>query len=210
MKNDIDTEIAKAFKTENDQALQELLLQAHNSNLNPIYSIAYGLTEMMPPFEDYQLAADAFCSLYGTKDEKIAAIFNAYIYVNLQPINDAFIAVLQAYEGCEIANYMLAQYYEYIGNCNRAREYLDKSLSQRQFPSNILLKLSFYSNGLNETEIANLKQALVDLVVDKQFELSSEPAGAPQLVDAHLKELVLSFYMTSINWEMTAQKHQLK
>lgn len=206
---DLDVAISSALKEEDDQKLLELLSHSHRLKLSDMYSVAYSLVEMMPPFESYDVATDVLRGRFGTDAEKIAAIFCGYIYVNLQPFDDSFATVLTKYSDCSIANYILALYFDYKGDVDEAKKYIDSSLALLHFPNNILFKILLYSNDMNDEEKDLLKREVFSLVTDKCYEFSSAPTDVDSLVDSYVKELVLGSYMTSINWDITKEKYDM-
>jgi hypothetical protein len=201
MISDLELALSSALKKEDDQQLLELLSSAYKQKLSTTHCIAYALTEMMPPFEDYDVATKVLKDLFGTEAEKIAAILCGYIYVNLQPFDESFVEVLKKYSACPISNYILALYLDYERNIEEARKYIDISLALSHFPKNVLFKLLLYSSDLNDEQREQLKEEISGLVINKRYEQSLAPEGVVDLVDAYMKELVLGSYMTSINWE---------
>jgi hypothetical protein len=111
--SDLKVRISAALVTADDQKLLELLLKAYEQKHEPIYGVAYGLTQMMPPFEDYDATIEVFTALFGSTEEKLAAIFSGYTYVNLQPFDQGFVSVLEKYSQWPIANYILALYHDH-------------------------------------------------------------------------------------------------
>ncbi|MCE0494155.1 hypothetical protein [Vibrio salinus] len=206
---DLDIAISFALKEDDDQQLLELLSRSHRLKLSVVHSMAYALMEMMPPFENYDLATDVLKGWFGTNSEKIAAIFCGYIYVNLQPFDDSFVNILDKYSDCSVANYILALYFDYEGDVDQAKKHIDSSIALRHFPNNLLFKLSLYSNKLNDEKRDLFKREVFRLVTDKQYELSSAPIDVDSLVDSYMSELVLGTYMTSVNWGITKEKYHL-
>lgn len=209
MISNLELALSVALEKEDDQQLLELLSSIHDQKLSTTHSIAYALTEMMPPFENYDVATQVLKTLFGMEAEKTSAIFCGYIYVNLQPFDDSFVEILKKYSTCSISHYILALYFDYEGKIEEARKYLDTSLALFHFPQNILFKLARYSSELNNEQDQQLKGEISDLVIDKCYEQSPAPKRVIDLVNAYMKELVLDSYMTSINWENIKKKYDL-
>ena len=206
MISDMGSAIEIALLRENNKKLLELLSVAHENRLSETHSIAYALTAMMPPFEDYEQAVEVLTSLFGSKEEKVAAIFLGYLYVNLQPFDDSFVRVLKKYTSCSISNYILALYFDYEDDIEEALKYIHMSIYLSHFTKNIMLRLSLPSKGL---QLEGLKAEISNLVQDKNYEKSPPPKSAVDFVDNYMKELVLGTYMTSINWDILMRKYKI-
>ena len=196
------------FQDGDDLAIRQSLKIAHLKQ-GGIYSIAYALTVMMPPFEDYDDAIEVLSQTFGTAVEKTAAIFAGYIYVTLQPIDESFTSILRKYKHCAFANYILAMYYDYENDTSQAELYINKSISLATFTKNIVFKLTFYSTDLTPEQQASLKKQLKNLVQIKNFELSGLAKTTEQLIKDYLDELIIGSKMTSPNWLHLKAKFKL-
>ena len=208
MTTNLDSALACALINHNDIEVSELLKKAHEG-LGGVYSLAYALIEMMPPFENYDTATDVLVQLYGGADERIAAIFAGYIFVNLQPFDNGFESILINYKDCPVANYILSLYFDYENDVARAKAYIDKSTKQSLFAKNTILKLSFYSSDITNEEKIKLRMKLAELVTIKNFEKFEGATDKNEIVSDYFDELIIGSKMTSANWENIANKFSL-
>ncbi len=210
MTNDLDKKISKALSDENDELLKELLSTAHYKKKGTIYSIAYALVELMPPFENVDIAETIFAGQFDFENEKNAAIFSGYIYIYLQPTTPNFVEVLDKYSLCPLSNYILALYFDYQGDTEKACMYIDKSLSLSHFTKNVLFKLQMYSANLSKKEQQKLREEIPKLIVNKHHELSPPPSNVPSLINDYLNELILGSHITSTCWDLIRTRNNIK
>lgn len=210
MTDNFATSLSLALKNDDDDQILKLLSSAYKQSMGPEYSIGYALTQMMPPFGDFDIATDVLKSVLKNENEteKVAAIFCGYIYVTLQPFDDDFVVVLQKYKDCAIANYILALYFDYEQDIEKSMVYINHSLSLSRFPNNMLFKLSLYSSDLSDGEREELTTKIPLMVINKCYEQSPKVADIISLQDAYMKELIMGIYMTSINWAYIKNKYK--
>jgi len=191
----------EAVTQKDDNSLVETLEQIYSLNLDSKYSLVLGVVSMMPPFADYHRALEVFSSLFDKGFRKEASIWAGYLYSHVYPLDNSFAEILTSYPRCSISNYVLAVYFSFERNVEKAKEHIELSIENGLFPNNILFKLS-HSPNLNNVEREKLTLYLKGLISDKHLEDSSNPRNIEELYSDYWDELILGKLMTSVVWEI--------
>ncbi|PCJ21247.1 MAG: hypothetical protein COB02_01290 [Candidatus Cloacimonadota bacterium] len=189
------------LKEEDDDKILEIFYQLHEEE-GGIYSIGLALHLMTAPFDDSYSSNKVLIGLFNTPFEYLSALFSAYIYISIEPIDRSFIKVLEKYPNNSESNYYLAEYYDFHDNIEESKKYLKKSLSLKGFPSNRLLELKLYADQLTDNERKKKFSKIENEIINKMGEIDYHlGTNIDDFIMDYFNEYILQTSISSINWD---------
>lgn len=160
----------------------------------------YGVSLLMPPFADYEHAAQQFSDLKSGACRFEAAVWDAYRFSVLLPDGDrSFEVILRTYPESAVSAHMLSMLATADGNDCAALSNNRKSRLLRLFPSNIIEALRRDPDLSSEVK-RQLWRTACDLIVSRCAESDDAVGTVVGALQRHWDNLITGVRLSSEMW----------
>lgn len=193
--------LSRALESEdNDAAVNLLESRISAGSATEGERLLCGVLLLLPPFGDYEAAADIFRGLLGGRRCLDAAVWDAYRFSVLLPDGDrTFEKVLGAFGGSAVAAHMRSKVARACNDVSRSLEEGRRSRELRLFPFNIADGLK-HEVALTPQEKIGLWRTLSDLVVSRAAESDSPVSTVEGALQRRWDNLILGTRLSSQVW----------